>query len=80
MGEHGIDSETPKTVHELFLESVKNYGDYFALASKKNDKWIKFTYKQYYAECRKAAKSFIKVSLPLQSCICQPAHLSVIEY
>ncbi|XP_019368910.1 PREDICTED: long-chain-fatty-acid--CoA ligase ACSBG2 isoform X1 [Gavialis gangeticus] len=63
MDEHGIGSETPKTVHELFQESVKNYGDYFALASKKNDKWIKFTYKQYYTECRKAAKSFIKLGL-----------------
>ncbi|XP_067414181.1 long-chain-fatty-acid--CoA ligase ACSBG2 isoform X3 [Emydura macquarii macquarii] len=63
LDQHGIGSETPKTVHELFQESVKKYGDYFALASKKGDKWIKLTYKQYYEECRKAAKSFIKLGL-----------------
>ncbi|XP_074834494.1 long-chain-fatty-acid--CoA ligase ACSBG2 isoform X2 [Carettochelys insculpta] len=61
--QHGIGSEKPKTVHELFQESLRKYGDYFALASKKGDTWVKQTYKQYYEECRKAAKSFIKLGL-----------------
>uniref|UniRef100_A0A8C8RMW9 Long-chain-fatty-acid--CoA ligase ACSBG2 n=1 Tax=Pelusios castaneus TaxID=367368 RepID=A0A8C8RMW9_9SAUR len=63
LDQDGIGSETPKTVHELLQEAVKKYGDYFALASKKGDKWLKLTYKQYYEECRKAAKSFIKLGL-----------------
>lgn len=32
-----------------------------ALASKKNNKWEKITFLEYYQFCRKAAKSFIKV-------------------
>ncbi|XP_006126863.1 long-chain-fatty-acid--CoA ligase ACSBG2 isoform X1 [Pelodiscus sinensis] len=63
LDQHGIGSEKPKTVNELLQESVRKYGDYFALASKKGDKWIKQTYRQYYEECRKAAKSFIKLGL-----------------
>ncbi|XP_078527296.1 long-chain-fatty-acid--CoA ligase ACSBG2 isoform X2 [Lissotriton helveticus] len=61
------ESETaslfPITIHQLFQESVKKYGDYFALASKKGDQWSKLTYKQYYQECRNAAKGFLKLGL-----------------
>lgn len=62
MDERGIGSEAPKTVHELFREAANKYGDYYALASKKGGQWIKLTYKMYYDECWKAAKSFLKVS------------------
>ncbi|XP_036962551.1 long-chain-fatty-acid--CoA ligase ACSBG1 isoform X3 [Acanthopagrus latus] len=34
-----------------------------ALASKKNNKWEKITFLEYYQFCRKAAKSFIKLGL-----------------
>lgn len=57
-----MGSEAPKTVHELFLEAVRRYGDNYALASKKGGQWVKMTYKKYYDECWKAAKSFLKVS------------------
>ncbi|XP_014817124.1 PREDICTED: long-chain-fatty-acid--CoA ligase ACSBG2 isoform X1 [Calidris pugnax] len=63
MEEQGPGSEVPKTVHELFREAVSKYGDYYALASKKNGHWIKLTYKMYYEECWKAAKSFLKLGL-----------------
>ncbi|XP_054661527.1 long-chain-fatty-acid--CoA ligase ACSBG2 isoform X2 [Grus americana] len=63
MDEQGIGSEAPKTVHELFQEAVRKYGDYYALASKKRGQWIKLTYKMYYDECWKAAKSFLKLGL-----------------
>ncbi|XP_009578031.1 PREDICTED: long-chain-fatty-acid--CoA ligase ACSBG2 [Fulmarus glacialis] len=63
MDEQGIGSEAPKTIHELFQEVVSKYGDYYALASKKGGQWIKLTYKMYYDECWKAAKSFLKLGL-----------------
>uniref|UniRef100_A0A8D0HRG6 long-chain-fatty-acid--CoA ligase n=1 Tax=Sphenodon punctatus TaxID=8508 RepID=A0A8D0HRG6_SPHPU len=61
--ETGVGSRKPITFHELFQESIKNYGNYYALASKEGDKWIKITYKQYYEECQKTAKSFLNLGL-----------------
>lgn len=63
IAEKGLGSKAPKTVHELFQETVKKYSSYYALASKRNGKWVKLTYQMYYNECWKAAKSFLKVSL-----------------
>ncbi|XP_065508582.1 long-chain-fatty-acid--CoA ligase ACSBG2 isoform X2 [Caloenas nicobarica] len=63
MEEQGMGSEPPKTVHELFQEAVRRYGDNYALASKKGGQWVKMTYKKYYDECWKAAKSFLKLGL-----------------
>lgn len=63
MEEQGIGSEAPKTVHQLLQESVNKYSDYYALASKKDGQWRKLTYKMYYDECWKAAKSFLKLGL-----------------
>uniref|UniRef100_A0A8C3R7I1 long-chain-fatty-acid--CoA ligase n=1 Tax=Cyanoderma ruficeps TaxID=181631 RepID=A0A8C3R7I1_9PASS len=63
MEEKGFGSEAPKTVHQLLQESVGKYSDYYALASKNNGRWIKLTYKMYYDECWKAAKSFLKLGL-----------------
>lgn len=53
--------EEPVTVHQIFKASVEKYGNMHALASKKNNKWEKITFLEYYQFCRKAAKSFIKV-------------------
>ncbi|XP_062402556.1 long-chain-fatty-acid--CoA ligase ACSBG1 [Sardina pilchardus] len=55
--------EEPVTVHQMFLASVQRYGGVFALATKKNDKWEKITFSDYYHCCRKAAKSFLKLGL-----------------
>nr|XP_033812589.1 long-chain-fatty-acid--CoA ligase ACSBG2 isoform X2 [Geotrypetes seraphini] len=63
MEESGMAKLPPITIHQLFLETVQKYGDYVALASKQGDQWIKLTYKQYYAECQKAAKGFLKLGL-----------------
>nr|XP_034973813.1 long-chain-fatty-acid--CoA ligase ACSBG2 isoform X1 [Zootoca vivipara] len=63
MDESGIGCETPITINELLLNSVAQFGDYPALSSKKDGKWTKITYKQYYQECRGAAKSFLKLGL-----------------
>uniref|UniRef100_A0A670KBS9 Long-chain-fatty-acid--CoA ligase ACSBG2 n=2 Tax=Podarcis muralis TaxID=64176 RepID=A0A670KBS9_PODMU len=63
MDESGIGCETPITVHELLLNSVSQFGDYPALSSKKDGRWTKLTFKEYYQECRGAAKSFLKLGL-----------------
>uniref|UniRef100_A0A673CQW9 Long-chain-fatty-acid--CoA ligase ACSBG1 n=1 Tax=Sphaeramia orbicularis TaxID=375764 RepID=A0A673CQW9_9TELE len=55
--------EEPLTVHQMFKASVEKYGNMFALASKKNNKWEKITFLEYYQFCRRAAKSFIKLGL-----------------
>ncbi|XP_068576803.1 long-chain-fatty-acid--CoA ligase ACSBG2-like isoform X2 [Cebidichthys violaceus] len=59
----GPASETPMTVHQLFLETVETYGDHPALASKKEGQWVTLTWRQYYEQCRAAAKSFLKLGL-----------------
>ncbi|XP_048415618.1 long-chain-fatty-acid--CoA ligase ACSBG2 isoform X2 [Stegostoma tigrinum] len=62
---HDSDSseQPPVTVHQMFVESVRKYGDYMALASKNGENWKKLTFKQYYNECRDAGKSFLKLGL-----------------
>uniref|UniRef100_A0A7N8WTX3 long-chain-fatty-acid--CoA ligase n=1 Tax=Mastacembelus armatus TaxID=205130 RepID=A0A7N8WTX3_9TELE len=59
----GWASETPVTVHQLFWETVANYGEYPALASKEEGQWVTLTWRQYYEQCRAAAKSFLKLGL-----------------
>lgn len=55
--------QTPITVHQMFQESLDKYGSLNALASKKNGKWEKITFSEYYSLSRKAAKSFLKVNV-----------------
>lgn len=59
----GPASETPITIHQMFLETVEKYPDHPALASKKEGQWVMTTWRQYYEQCRAAAKSFLKVCL-----------------
>ncbi|XP_024860843.1 long-chain-fatty-acid--CoA ligase ACSBG2-like isoform X2 [Kryptolebias marmoratus] len=59
----GPGSETPVTVHQMFLETVERHGDHAALMSKKDGQWATLTWRQYYEECRAAAKSFLKLGL-----------------
>ncbi|XP_009701132.1 PREDICTED: long-chain-fatty-acid--CoA ligase ACSBG1 [Cariama cristata] len=47
----------------MFKESLEKYGSLNALASKKNGKWEKITFSEYYCLSRKAAKSFLKLGL-----------------
>ncbi|XP_076204536.1 long-chain-fatty-acid--CoA ligase ACSBG1 isoform X2 [Aptenodytes patagonicus] len=55
--------QTPITVHQMFKESLEKYASLNALASKKNGKWEKITFSEYYCLSRKAAKSFLKLGL-----------------
>ncbi|KAK7934350.1 hypothetical protein WMY93_005246 [Mugilogobius chulae] len=59
----GPAAETPITTHQMFLETVENNGDHLALGFKKNGQWMTLTYRQYYEQCRAAAKSFLKLGL-----------------
>ncbi|XP_044185623.1 long-chain-fatty-acid--CoA ligase ACSBG2-like isoform X2 [Thunnus albacares] len=59
----GPASETPITVHQMFLETVESNGDHPALASKIDGQWVTLTWRQYYEQCRVAAKSFLKLGL-----------------
>ncbi|XP_067390786.1 long-chain-fatty-acid--CoA ligase ACSBG1 isoform X4 [Emydura macquarii macquarii] len=56
-------SQTPITVHQMFKETVERYGPLNAMASKKNGKWEKITFSEYYNLSWKAAKSFLKLGL-----------------
>lgn len=55
-------SQAPITIHQMFLESLEKYKSLNALASKKEGKWEKITFLEYYHLSRKAAKSFLKVN------------------
>ncbi|XP_062858240.1 long-chain-fatty-acid--CoA ligase ACSBG1 isoform X2 [Trichomycterus rosablanca] len=55
--------QKPITVHQMFMNSVQKYGNLYALATKRNDKWEKITFSEYYHYCRMAAKSFLKIGL-----------------
>uniref|UniRef100_A0A673X6Q1 long-chain-fatty-acid--CoA ligase n=1 Tax=Salmo trutta TaxID=8032 RepID=A0A673X6Q1_SALTR len=63
MAEMGSGSEAPMTVHQMFLKTVKIYGDLPAVASKKEGQWVTLTWREYYQQCRAAAKSFLKLGL-----------------
>ncbi|XP_041643923.1 long-chain-fatty-acid--CoA ligase ACSBG2-like [Cheilinus undulatus] len=63
MEESGPGSETPITIHEMFKKTVDTFGDHSALAFKKEGQWEMVTWKQYYEQCRTAAKSFMKLGL-----------------
>ncbi|KAJ6664148.1 hypothetical protein lerEdw1_008363 [Lerista edwardsae] len=47
----------------MFQESLEKYGSLHAMASKKNGKWEKITFEEYYHLSRKAAKGFLKLGL-----------------
>ncbi|KAK1174416.1 long-chain-fatty-acid--CoA ligase ACSBG2-like [Acipenser oxyrinchus oxyrinchus] len=59
----GPGSETPVTVHQMFQHAVEQYGETPALAVKKEGQWATLTFREYYNECRLAAKSFLKLGL-----------------
>ncbi|KAM9393197.1 long-chain-fatty-acid--CoA ligase ACSBG2-like isoform 1-T1 [Pholidichthys leucotaenia] len=59
----GPGSETPMTVHQMFLETIGKYGDHPALISQRNGQRVTLTWRQYYEQCCAAAKSFLKLGL-----------------
>uniref|UniRef100_A0A3Q3XCT5 long-chain-fatty-acid--CoA ligase n=1 Tax=Mola mola TaxID=94237 RepID=A0A3Q3XCT5_MOLML len=59
----GPASRTPITIHQMFLETLENYRDHTALAFREDGQWVTLNYRQYYQQCRAAAKSFLKLGL-----------------
>uniref|UniRef100_A0A8C7ZXT5 long-chain-fatty-acid--CoA ligase n=1 Tax=Oryzias sinensis TaxID=183150 RepID=A0A8C7ZXT5_9TELE len=59
----GPGSETPVTIHQMFLETVERSGDQTALVFKEDGQTASLTWRQYYEQCRAAAKSFLKLGL-----------------
>ncbi|KAG5851466.1 hypothetical protein ANANG_G00093740 [Anguilla anguilla] len=60
VSESGPASEPPITVHQMFTSTVERYGAYPALGWKEGDQWKTLNYKDYYQQCRTAAKGFLK--------------------
>uniref|UniRef100_A0A672IWJ3 long-chain-fatty-acid--CoA ligase n=1 Tax=Salarias fasciatus TaxID=181472 RepID=A0A672IWJ3_SALFA len=59
----GPGSEAPITIHQMFLETVERFGDHPALVFKKDGQQASMTWRQYYEQCRAAAKSFLQLGL-----------------
>ncbi|XP_037361090.1 long-chain-fatty-acid--CoA ligase ACSBG2-like isoform X2 [Talpa occidentalis] len=53
----------PITVHDMFSSTAIQYANYTALGSKHGDTWHILTYIEYYEQCRRAAKAFLKLGL-----------------
>ncbi|XP_036410849.1 long-chain-fatty-acid--CoA ligase ACSBG2-like isoform X1 [Megalops cyprinoides] len=63
MSDSGLAAEPPITVHQMFSRAVERFGSQTALAWKEGEKWRTLNYKEYYQQCRTAAKSFLKLGL-----------------
>ena len=61
IGETQYDNQSPITVPQLFQSIVEKAGDFVALTVKREGEWKKWTYKEYFEDCKIAAKGFIKV-------------------
>lgn len=66
LGESGIDSTTPLTIPQVFLDTVAKYGKNTALVSA--EKKV-YTYNEYFKLCCDAAKSFIHLGLGAHECV-----------
>ncbi|KAL8565267.1 hypothetical protein ACOMHN_001165 [Nucella lapillus] len=60
---HGINAEKPITVVTLVHNTVNRLPNGTAMAIKREGQWVKWTYSQYLADIRTAAKAFIKLGL-----------------
>ncbi|XP_047690763.1 long-chain-fatty-acid--CoA ligase ACSBG2-like isoform X2 [Prionailurus viverrinus] len=61
--EDAFDSQAPVTVHDMVMNTAIKYANYIALGSKHRTGWHLLTYIEYYEECRRAAKAFLKLGL-----------------
>ena len=62
-GEKHPTSEPSETVSQLFERVVGSHGEHPALAVKRAGEWRQWNYREYYDNCRTAAKAFIKVRM-----------------
>ncbi|XP_026493767.1 long-chain-fatty-acid--CoA ligase ACSBG2 isoform X2 [Vanessa tameamea] len=70
MGSRGPAAEPPVSVPGLLNRIVARYPNDTALATKKDGKWHKITYKQYQDRIRTIAKGFLKLGLERFHSVC----------
>uniref|UniRef100_A0A8C0L471 Uncharacterized protein n=1 Tax=Canis lupus dingo TaxID=286419 RepID=A0A8C0L471_CANLU len=58
--EDAFTSQPPVTVHDMVMNTAIKYANCIALGSKHRNGWHLLTYVEYYEECRRAAKAFLK--------------------
>eukprot|EP00049_Salpingoeca_infusionum_P008170 m.132320 g.132320 ORF g.132320 m.132320 type:complete len:173 (+) comp13933_c0_seq1:282-800(+) len=63
LGESGLAAAEPRTVIQMFQETVERVGDRDAMAVKRDGEWVAWTFLEYYNDCCRAAKSFIKLGV-----------------
>ena len=78
IGTEGYAAAPPITVGELFRKTRDAFPDNVALSWKDGDEWKRMTYVEYYNECVRAAKSFIKVSY-LSVCLYVCMYVCLVE-
>ncbi|XP_025312969.1 long-chain-fatty-acid--CoA ligase ACSBG2-like isoform X1 [Canis lupus familiaris] len=61
--EDAFTSQPPVTVHDMVMNTAIKYANCIALGSKHRNGWHLLTYVEYYEECRRAAKAFLKLGL-----------------
>lgn len=66
----GPASVPPTCVCEVFKKVVKKYPSKPALRVKRNGEWITWTFKQYYMDVAKGAKSMIRLGLEPFNGVC----------
>ena len=59
----GAGSLPPITVNEAFQKTCESFSDRPALSVERKDSWITWSFKDYYEDVKKAAKSMIALGL-----------------
>jgi len=60
---HPLCQEKPISVWTMLNNTAKRCPDNIAMAVKRNDEWVKWTYAQYLEDVKTVAKAFIKLGL-----------------
>lgn len=58
-----LSSVPPLSVPTLLRLAAESMPNHLALSVKRNGKWLKWTYKQYFDDSRTVAKAFISLGL-----------------
>ncbi|XP_064385622.1 long-chain-fatty-acid--CoA ligase ACSBG2-like isoform X2 [Halichondria panicea] len=66
----GPASVPPTTVPEVFKRVARKYNTKVALRVKRDHEWIQWTYREYYTDVAKAAKSLIRLGLEPHHGVC----------
>jgi long-chain-fatty-acid--CoA ligase ACSBG len=70
MGKVGMSGRKPETVCEMLERTTSKFPSTDALCVKRDGEWKKWTYAEYLADVRRAAKSLIKVGLERFAGVC----------